>query len=327
MKRPWLAPLVPVYWAGLWVKDALRAEAKRLARPVISVGSLSAGGAGKTPVVMALVELLGRHGVTADVLSRGYGRGSGVVELVDAAGDAGRYGDEPMLMARAGIEVWVGAERVEAGRAAEKYGQAQVHVLDDGFQHRGLGRDLDVVLLTAEDAGDWLLPAGNLREPLGALARAGAVVVREEEMAGLAGLCAGKEVWVVRRELVLPAERPGRVVAFCGLARPEGFFGMVRGAGVEVVGTHAFGDHHAYTGADVEWLLAAAERVGAEGFVTTGKDAVKLTAGMVERLGRVVVGELKASFLDEAGVWERIREAVTKQTTAKTNTEVLASPE
>ena len=118
-RRPWAWPLVPVYRAALAVKDVLRSQAKRLQWPVVSVGSLSAGGAGKTPVVIALALLMKQRGWGVDVLSRGYGRAGRGVECV-VGDDAGRFGDEPVVIAaRAGVPVWVGAERLAAGHAAE----------------------------------------------------------------------------------------------------------------------------------------------------------------------------------------------------------------
>ena len=173
-----------------------RKPAQRLAWPVVSVGSISAGGAGKTPVVIALAEMFAARGWSVDVLSRGYGRvGRGVERVVLSEGDdASRFGDEPVLIARrTAVPVWVGAQRFDAGVAAERdagmgengsrgarrpalnaLGEARVedgapgsaaahrsvHLLDDGFQHRQLARDFDVVLVTAEDLQDALLPAG-----------------------------------------------------------------------------------------------------------------------------------------------------------------------
>ena len=336
VKRPLLLPLVPLYWLGVRGKNALYdlgwRRVRQLGRPVISVGSLSAGGAGKTPVVLMLAELLGRHGVGVDALSRGYGRGSGVAEEVDAAGSAARFGDEPLELARRGMRVFVGAERFEAGRVAEEKTEAdpssalrddkhkalrddkhKVHLLDDGFQHRRLGRDLDLVLLTVEDWRDCLLPGGNLREPLASLRRANVVVVREDEAAELAGVIpAGAEVWIIRRELVLPGDRAAKLFAFCGIARPEGFFGMLP----EVSGTKAFPDHHAYSESDFAALVAAARRAGAGGFVTTAKDAVKISAAArreLEAVGPLVVAELRVSLVDEDDAWETLESACVRR--------------
>ena len=303
--RPWALPLVPLYRAGLAVKNGLRdagvLRQRRLTWPVVSVGSLSAGGAGKTPVVMMLAELLRERHV--DVLSRGYGRSSTAVEQVAPAGDAARFGDEPMEMARAGLEGWVSADRYAAGLLAEGRGGTGVHLLDDGFQHRQLARDLDVVLLTLQDVADELLPAGNLREPLRALGRADVVVLREDEAGELAGLAviAGKEIWVIRRRLE-PVADAARLLAFCGIARPEGFFSMLG----EVAGTLAFPDHHRYIEEDIDRLIAHAKACGAEGFVTTAKDEVKLTPAMRERLGRLDVARLTVELVDEGMALRRL---------------------
>jgi tetraacyldisaccharide 4'-kinase len=320
MARPWLLPLVPVYGAVLavkaWMTERGWLRRRRLGQPVISVGSVSAGGAGKTPVVLLLAEVLGRAGFRVRILSRGYGRGSSAVERVDARGEAARFGDEPMLLARRlgpSAEVWVGADRYAAGTEAGG-GEDVVFLLDDGFQHRRLARDLDVVLLTRADVEDCLLPAGNLREPLRALRRADVVVLREEDavLAGfVAEMCGGKmpEVWVIRRRLK-SASLPARPVVFSGIARPESFVEMLAEAGCTAVAEVRFRDHHRYTEADIERLVAVARESGADGFVTTEKDAVKLSAGMRERLGVVVVAELRVELVDEKAAMERLRRVV-----------------
>ncbi len=331
MRRRWAAPLVPLYGAGVAGKNWMYARGllpvQRLGWPVVSVGSLSAGGAGKTPVAMMLAELLAREGVGVDVLSRGYGRGSGVVEAVDPSGSARRFGDEPMEMARSGLRVFVGANRYEAGVLAEKRSSAQpgslkagVHVLDDGFQHRRLARDLEVVLLTAADVEDALLPGGNLREPLGSLGRAEVVLLREEEADALrkvAAECApSAEIWVVRREIVLPAERPGRMIAFCGVARPEGFFGMLREAGCALAGEVAFSDHHAYGAEDYLRLVEAVLHAGADGLVTTAKDVVKIAPVAMQRLSGVapvLVARLKVGLVNEEAALRTLRRVVERR--------------
>jgi tetraacyldisaccharide 4'-kinase len=289
---------------------------------VVSVGSLSAGGAGKTPVVIALAELLRERGWAVDVLSRGYGRSGSGVESVDASaeGAAARFGDEPVAMAeRLDVPVWVGADRFAAGRSAERSGDAtdgrSVHLLDDGFQHRGLARTMDVVVVTEEDLEDALLPAGNRREALRALRLADAVVVREEEQGRVQErvrrwMRADAPVWSVRRELRIAdsevelGARP-RPLAFCGIARPEGFWGMLAQAGYMLAAKVAYNDHHRYGMDDVERLAKVAGQRGATGFLTTEKDAVKLSTGMMERLrsvGPVCVVALDAEFVDPAEV-------------------------
>ncbi len=269
---------------------------------MVSVGSLSAGGAGKTPFVLLLVEMLRSAGHAVDVLSRGYGRSGKGVERVEPAGTAARFGDEPMLLARRlAVPVWVGADRYAAGLAAETARDARVHVLDDGFQHRRLARVADIVLLTQADLDDGLLPAGNLREPLPALARAHVIVLREDEADALRSYVpAGKTIWIVRRTLSLAGAAPVRPLVFCGIARPAGFMAMLAVAGV-VPADHAhFPDHHAYGMGDLTRLLAAARAAGADGFVTTAKDDVKLTPAMRTRLeehGPVAVAELRTELV------------------------------
>ncbi len=318
MRRSLLLPLVPVYAAGLWAKRRFIEErsgyARRLAWPVVSIGSLSAGGAGKTPVVAALAELLGRLGFAVDVLSRGYGRSSATVKRVDAAGTAEQFGDEPLAMARAGLTVYVGADRYTAGRLAEvgELARSQgIHLLDDGFQHRRLARALDVVLLTAEDTEDWLLPAGNLREPLRRLRKADIVVLRENETEALRPVVRrlGGEmpIWVVQRRLVL-APVLGPVVAFCGIARPDGFFAMLRARGVEVAETVVFSDHYRYGQRDAEHLRSVAK---GRMLVTTEKDEVRLSQAMRNRLGKFAVASLRVDFLHEEGVMEAIAQRLT----------------
>jgi tetraacyldisaccharide 4'-kinase len=367
-RRWWAWPLVPLYWAGLRVKDGLRRvgvlRVRRLGWPVVSVGSLSAGGAGKTPVVMALAELLTARGWRVDVLSRGYGRESGEqphdnlaargdhgapgVERVDlrVADAAGRFGDEPVLIARrTGVPVWVGADRFAAGGLAEGFGGREreadsfaalrndkperrkdkrgrrddelrcVHLLDDGFQHRQLARAVDVVLVTAEDLEDVLLPAGNLREGLWALRRADVVVVREEERERVEPILKGGRllirndalIWTVSRRLRIAATAdagvPGvRWLAFCAIARPDGFRAMLVEAGYGLVETICFADHHAYVMEDIERLMESAKRLGATGLVATEKDQVKLTGEMLQRLesiGPVEFARLEVTFLEE----------------------------
>ena len=316
-RRAWSWPLVPAYWAGLRLKDGLRSAGvlpvRRLGWPVVSVGSISAGGAGKTPVVIALAELLAARGWAADVLSRGYGReGTEVAQVDPTLPDAAtKFGDEPVLIAqRTGRPVWVGAERFVAGEEAERAAAGQergVHLLDDGFQHRQLARAVDVVLVTAEDLEEALLPAGNRREPLSALRRADAVVVREDEAdrvaASLPSLMRPEvPVWIVRRRLVV--DRGEKMVAFCGIARPEGFFSMLRGAGVSLSAEITFPDHHTYTIGDVS-RLADSCHLGCGGFVTTEKDAVKMGPefrAQLERVGRLQVARLEAEFANPEAI-------------------------
>jgi tetraacyldisaccharide 4'-kinase len=250
-------------------------SSRRLEQPVVSVGNLSVGGSGKTPFVIVLGELLKTCGIRFDVLSRGYGRKTRGVLVVDPDGNAANFGDEPLLIARRlGVPVVVGKSRYAAGRVAERRFQPQLHILDDGFQHRSLIRDFDIVLMTERDFDDRMLPSGRLREPLSSLARADAVVLP----AGLAvdhPALRRKPIWRVKRGLVLPHLPPAPVV-FCGIARPEPFFAQVRAGGITPAAEIIFRDHHAYDRSDVERLLAMRVKLSAGGFLTTEKDAVNL---------------------------------------------------
>jgi tetraacyldisaccharide 4'-kinase len=197
------------------------------------------------------------------------------VLLVDPAGLPQQFGDEPLLIARRlQVPVVVGEDRYQAGQFAEARFGAQFHLLDDGFQHRALARNFDIVLVTPEDARDHLLPSGRLREPLQSLRRADAVVLVSGASAESFSL-AGKTVWRVRRGITA-RDIPGRRVAFCGIARPKNFLLQLRAAGIEPAAEAFFRDHHAYSERDVRDLLQLRAQIKADGFVTTEKDAVNL---------------------------------------------------
>jgi tetraacyldisaccharide 4'-kinase len=264
----------------------------------VSVGNLSVGGSGKTPFVLLLGELLKRRGLAFDILSRGYGRRSQGVLEVNPAGSAHQFGDEPLLIARKlGVPVIVGEERYQAGVFAEHKFGPQLHILDDGFQHRALARDFDIVLVTAEDARDRVIPAGRLREPLRALARADAVVLASGAAAHAFPL-KGQQVWRVRRGITVTGI-PERPVAFCGIARPKSFLLQLEKAGIEVAAEAVYRDHHAYSEKDVAELLALMKNSEAGGFVTTEKDAVNL-GGYLSALQPLAVVPVKMELLDAA---------------------------
>ena len=274
--------------------------ARSLQGPVISVGNLSTGGSGKTPFVILLGEALKGRGIKFDVLSRGYGRKTRGVLLVEPGGLPREFGDEPLLIARRlQTPVVVGEDRYEAGRFAEARFGPQLHLLDDGFQHRRLARDFDIVLVTPEDARDQLLPVGRLREPLRALQRADAVVLAGGSSPEAFPL-AGKTVWRVRRGIV-PAAVPPRPVLFCGIARPQNFLLQVRAAGIDPAAEAFFRDHHAYVEKDVHDLLQLRQRSKAGGFVTTEKDAVNLGV-YLDALAPLAVVPVKMQLEDAANV-------------------------
>jgi len=201
----------------------------------------------------------------------------------------------------------VGESRYEAGVLAEQQFGPQLHLLDDGFQHRQLARDFNIVLLSKEDLDDRLLPSGRLREPLESLKRADVLVLpeglRDERLTRF-----GKPIWQIRRGLAL-ANAPSRAVAFCGIARPQRFFEQLRAAGVSVVTEKPYRDHHAYTAEDVRQLVASAKEHGADGFITTEKDAVNL-GGMLSELRSVTVAEVTMQIVDPPDALDTVLRAI-----------------
>jgi tetraacyldisaccharide 4'-kinase len=310
--------LASLYGAGVRARNHLydrgTLPARRLAGPVVSVGNLTVGGAGKTPFVIMLGEMLKARGIVFDVLSRGYGRRTRGVAMVDPEGSAADFGDEPLLIARRlGVPVVVGEDRFGAGRAAEKKLGARLHLLDDGFQHRALARDLDIVLVSHSDVRDQLLPAGRLREPLAALRRADVVVLTGEAWPTDFPI-ANKQVWRVRRSMVPPAGASHPVV-FCGIARPQAFVGQLRAHGIQPAAEAFFRDHHPYTEKDVADLLRLKERSEADGFVTTEKDEINL-GPLKARLEPLAVAGVEMALLNAATAMEYIQRAIAGQRTS-----------
>jgi tetraacyldisaccharide 4'-kinase len=316
-----LAPLSLVYASVMRARNARfdRTPPLRLRWPVVSIGNLSVGGAGKTPLVICLARLLQREGYGPAVLSRGYGRSRPAVERVDAAGSADQFGDEPLLIARStGVPVYVGSSRYEAGLLAESELDGQgVHLLDDGFQHRQLARDLDIVVMHRSDLQQRLLPAGRLREPLASLRRAGVVVLRQEDAELETTLRVNNtrpecRFWRVRRTLAL-ASPVQRAVAFCAVARPAEFFAGLAAVGAGLVEQMRFRDHHRYTMADIDRLAELGRRVGCDAFVTTAKDEVKLDAAMRLRLNTVAplqTAALTVEIEDEKAALDDMRKSL-----------------
>jgi len=308
---PWyvLAWLLARLWQWGGARRARRdlRRADRLPVPVISVGNLTMGGTGKTPCVLRLVELLKEHGYRPGILTRGYGRHSPESSLEIAAGETAppdRTGDEAQIFIRSGLApVGIGANRLDSGtRLLERFG-AGVLVLDDGFQHRKLKRNLDIVLIDALNpfGGGDVFPLGRLREPVAGLSRAGLVVITRCEGSGLL-LPITREVrrwnsqapifqasvearaWVEHASGVRIAlgERPfQRVGAFCGLGNPATFRRTLEAQGLEIADWVEFDDHHRYRPRELRHLAEHAAACGATALVTTQKDAINLceTAG------------------------------------------------
>jgi len=271
---------------------------RRLAHPVISIGNMSVGGTAKTPMVAQLARWLVERGERPAILSRGYGRrlrADGVVVVSDGVqsrADLDHAGDEPLMLARAvpAAVVAVGEDRFLAGVLAERRLGATVHLLDDGFQHVQLARDLDVLMTTpGEVAGGRVLPFGRLRESAGATARAHVVVVLDTDLAG-----ARSEAWALGISQAVAARRmlagagvagaisasgagsaEGAVVAVAGIAQPQQFFQLLRDSGYSIAETIAFTDHHRYDREDADRVAGSVRHAGARGVVTTEKDLVR----------------------------------------------------
>jgi len=277
---------------------------------VISVGNISVGGSGKTPFVIMLGELLKQRGIAFDVLSRGYGRETRGTIIVDPKGTARHFGDEPLLIARRlGCPVILGESRYQAGKLAEAQALGtcpQLHILDDGFQHRSLARDFDIVLLTEQDLRDRLLPIGRLREPLTSLHRAAAIVLTEE--IDPAQLPAVKNIWRIRRSLTIPTA-PKTPIAFCGIARPRKFVDQLRAIGIQPIAEKFYRDHHKYTPNDIRDLIELRDRNHADAFITTEKDAINLGKHVGELYP--VIARVEMELIDPADIVDTILRVVT----------------
>jgi tetraacyldisaccharide 4'-kinase len=220
-----------------------------------------------------------------------------------------------LLARRLAVPIVVGEERYLAGVFAEKKFGAQLHLLDDGFQHRSLARDFDIVLVTPEDIRDRLLPAGRLREPLTSLRRADAVVLTSgasKDSPPLKGTLDGKLVWRVRRGIV-PVDVPARPAIFCGIARPRNFVLQLRTAGIEPVAEAFYRDHHTYSEQDIRDLLNLKKRSEADGFVTTEKDAVNL-GGFLSALEPLAIVPVKMELTDPANAVDTMLARIAERT-------------
>jgi tetraacyldisaccharide 4'-kinase len=352
-----LAPLGTLY--GALVRTRLRLyrsgflKTEKVGAPVVSVGNITAGGTGKTPLVEWTARALAGEGRRACVLTRGYGRADESRRVVASDGravlaDVKECGDEPRLLAErllGAASVVCDRDRVAAARWAREHLGADAFVLDDGFQHLRIARDLDLVTLdaTAPWGGGRLLPRGRLREPPTALARADCVVITRAELAeDLEGLRAealrlsgGRAAVIssrVRTRGLALLDRPsgslkdesessgspndeheGRGVkndaaAFCAVGNPRAFFAHLRREGFGLLYTRAFADHHPFTQADVEVVAREAARSGARALLTTAKDAVKLR-GLHFTLPCYVV-KIELEFEDEGVLLGLIRAAL-----------------
>ncbi|HEX8557444.1 MAG TPA: tetraacyldisaccharide 4'-kinase [Pyrinomonadaceae bacterium] len=344
-----LAPLGMLYGAltgaraRLYRSGYLKTE--KVGAPVVSVGNLTAGGTGKTPLVEWAARALAGEGRRPCVLTRGYGRRDESRRVVASDGErvlaeVAECGDEPRLLAErllGAASVVCDRDRVAAARWAREALGAEVFVLDDGFQHLRIARDLDVVTLDATDpwGGGHLLPRGRLREPRSALRRAGCVVITRSELATdleelraeAARLSGGRAAVIASRVRTLGLKALGNpeggvvgasasgegapagpFAAFCGVGNPRAFFEHLRREGFGLAYTRAFADHHAYTAADASAVSREAVRRGARALLTTTKDAVKLV-GLGFALPCYAV-EVGLEFDDESRLLALLRGAV-----------------
>ena len=342
-----LAPLSRVYGAVVRARMALyrsgRIKTHRAAAPVISVGNITTGGTGKTPLVEWVARAAAEGGRRVCVLTRGYGREDVRVRVVVSDGervlaDAREGGDEPRLLAESLLgtaAVVSDRDRVAAARWASEHLKTEAFVLDDGFQHLRLARELDIVTVdaTAPWGGGRLLPRGRLREPLEGLARAGCVVITRADLAGdLAALRAEVErlsgaggavvtsrVKTVRVSPLAPSSPPFEfeggaggqpVAAFCAVGNPWAFFKHLRKDGYQLSHTRVFADHHVFTQRDAEAVAREAGQSGARLLLTTAKDAVKLRP--LEFALPVYVVEIGVEFDEEETLRGLVREAINR---------------
>lgn len=282
-------------------QEKLLTRRKKLPVPVLSIGNLSVGGTGKTPLTIWMCQFLLQIGFHPAVLTRGYGRKGKSPGRVAALHDESLselFGDEPVMMSQylPSTPVWVGSDRAASGEAALAGGDVDILVLDDGFQHLALDRDLDIVLLDCRNpfGNGLLLPAGPLREPLSHLKRADAFVLTHAEGSSaplgekLETLFPAVPVFACNHRLqgirlggggplLPPGDLSGkRAVAFAGIAAPESFFDDLRQAGIEISRSFDFPDHHRYTPEDLLEVLHSASQCGAALIVTTAKDSMRL---------------------------------------------------
>jgi len=318
----WLLALV--WKAGnRWKERRDSAHARSLTKPVISVGGIGMGGAGKTPVALLIARRLAATGLRPAILTRGYGRrAASRVVIVPAGGEVSvdQTGDEAQILVRDGhADTGIAANRFEAGSMLGELTAPDVFILDDGFQHRRLKRDFNLVLIDALDpfAGGEVFPAGRQREPLRALARADAFLITRSEPGrpyrGIRDVLAryNPQAPVFHSRAVssgwvdhatgLPADPDGQgAIAFCGIGNPHSFWQTLDDLSIEPALGWAFGDHHTYTTREMQRLGAEARGLGASFLLTTRKDSFNLPGNAAE-----LVAPASILWLDiEAQVFE-----------------------
>ncbi|HEV7376831.1 MAG TPA: tetraacyldisaccharide 4'-kinase [Pyrinomonadaceae bacterium] len=349
-----LAPLGALYSAAmrarrvLYKTGALRVH--QISAPVISVGNITTGGTGKTPLVDWVARAVAKEGRRVCILTRGYGRADEGKRVLVSDGehifaDSIEGGDEPRLLAEnlQGVAAVVSdADRVAAARWAVENLKSEVFILDDGFQHLRIARDLDLVVVDATNpwGGGKLLPRGRLREPLRELARADCIILtrceqtqdidslrkQAERLSGASPVLLSRTRTRMLRLLdetmtenivsdgfphpssLIPHPSSSPFAAFCAIGNPASFYEHLKKDGYTLKLTRAFADHHVYTQRDIDVLISEAQRAGAAGLLTTAKDAVKLRSLRFDLPCYVL--EIELEFDDEEKLVSMIREAI-----------------
>jgi tetraacyldisaccharide 4'-kinase len=335
--RLFLLPCSLLYWVAVvlrnWFFDIGILKTTKVSVPVISVGNISTGGVGKTPIVEMLIERLGNNR-RLSVVSRGYGRKS--VETIVVSDGCGNFasvedaGDEPSQLARkfSNLIVVVDEKRARGSQKAIELG-AEIILLDDGFQHRYLHRDLNLMVMTVEEIvnGDWLLPAGDRREPMSSLKRANALVItrckdmqdfeqakrtiesklRAEPRPFLGGEgIVGVQIKLKSLKLISSNETletgtlaGKKVIAVSGIGNPKTFESLLEDTGMIVVKHFMFSDHHWFSDEDIQTIIKARKALSVDFIVTTEKDIMRLRERFVEFLKTepVIVAEIQQVFV------------------------------
>ncbi len=344
-----LTPLSGLYGLAMKARRALYQrglfQVHKIDAPVISVGNLTTGGTGKTPLVEWIARALARQQKRVCILTRGYGRQHASSQVLVSNGreifsDARETGDEPLLLAeklKGEAAVICDADRVASSRWAIENLDPELFILDDGFQHMRMARDYNIVVIDATNP--WgnrrLLPAGNLRESPDNLARADCIVItRADDVAQTAALKSeidrlskGRPVFLSRMKIVGLRERSGveegeagetvksvPVAAFCGVGNPESFFAQLRREGYTLCHTRVFPDHNYYTQEEINTLVSQSSERGAHALLTTGKDEVKLRSLRCEMPCYVV--EVAIEIEDGSKFLALIDEAIAKPASA-----------
>lgn len=327
----WLYGLVTAVRNALYNSDVFKA--KHLPGKVISVGNLTTGGSGKTPVTLMLAELLTSRGIDFAILTRGYGAAYGHSEIIFNSGKIEQntidwMSDEVVMAAQRLPDCWfgVGKDRYRNGTDLNQRQQIGIFLLDDGFQHRQLARDLDIVVIDASSpfGNGAHLPAGSLREGVSSLKRTGMVLltrtesVKQEALHALIAevaqylpperifclhtILSGMRDLISAEQLSVSSIRDKSHWLFSGIGNPGSFEQLMKAGGVNFAGHTPFVDHHRYSDTDIESLLRTARRAGCAGLLTTEKDAVKVPQRTL-RAGDCLVAEIKFGFLADEDIF------------------------